>query len=286
MPTRGDRAELAGFLAFSHGWTWAWWGAAGAWAHFSGETIWELPAAIAFYVGGAGVFLGGVAMTYRTGGRTGVRDLFARCIDPRRTGPAWWLLVLLFYPVLTLLAAALAHGLGLDASIDVGNLLRRAADPLPFLAFLGFILLIGPLPEEIGWRGYLLDRLLRRHSALAASLVVALAWWSWHLPLGWLPGYFDAFDGTPAPPWRQLLSLLPTAVLYTWIYANTRRSVLAVIAFHFLGNLTGQLLLPSGDVRSVRLALEVGAAMAVLAYWGPRTLSRQGRTAGLERLRR
>jgi hypothetical protein len=85
------------------------------------------------------------------------------------------------------------------------------------------------------------------------------------------------------PSDRQLLSLLPAAILYTWLHANTRCSVLAVIAAHFLGNLTGQLLLPSGDVRSVRLVLEVGAALAVLAYCGPTMLSRRGRAAGPER---
>ncbi len=43
------------FLAFSHGWTWGFWALAGT----VGETVWEWPASLLFYVGGTGVFLGG-----------------------------------------------------------------------------------------------------------------------------------------------------------------------------------------------------------------------------------
>jgi uncharacterized protein len=274
----GHRArDVLGFIAFSHGWTWGWWALAALLAAAAGGSVWQMPAVAAFYLGGAGVVIGGVFMTWRVDGRDGLHDLWVRCIDPARIPLGWWLLVLLLYPLLTSVAAVLAGALGLDATLDTANVQRQAADPRAFLVFLGFILLIGPLPEEIGWRGFLLERLLGWRSALAASLLVALAWWSWHLPLQVLPGYFDAFEGGARSPWRQLVSLLPTAVIYTWIYVNTRRSVLAVIVFHFLGNLTGQLLLPGDDVRSVRLWLEIGFTLGVLAHWGPATLMRAPR---------
>ena len=46
----------------------------------------------------------------------------------------------------------------------------------------------GALLEENGWRGFALPVLLRTHGPVAASLIVGLAWASWHFPVK-----FDAF---------------------------------------------------------------------------------------------
>ncbi len=259
------RHPILGFILFSHGWTFAFWALS---ALLAGEAgVWSGPASVVFYLGGAGVFLGGVVMSGVLGGRAGLAALWRRVIDPRRIGWRWWVLVLLLTPGLTLMAAALAKLLGLDPALEGAHQLAlRFADPVPLVAFLGFLLLIGPLPEEIGWRGYLLDQLLVRIPPIAASAAIALLWWSWHLPLAHLPGYFDAFTRTPPSALRGLVDLLPTAVLYTWIFLNTRRSVLAAILFHWIGNLTGQLLLPSDDVRLLRLVLEYTLVAALIAH--------------------
>ena len=259
------RWPILGFVLFSHGWTFAFWALAAALAGERG--VWAGPAAVAFYIGGAGVFLGGVVMTAALFGRAGLADLARRAVDPRPIGALWWAVILLLTPVLTLVAAGLAQLLGLDGTLaGAGQIAPRLAEPLAFAAFLGFILLIGPLPEEIGWRGYLLDRLLARAAPVAASLVLALLWWSWHLPLPLMPGYFDAFTRDPPSALRNLANLVPTAILYTWLFLNTGRSVLAAILFHWIGNLTGQLLLPSDDVRLIRLILEFALVAALIAH--------------------
>lgn len=262
------RHPVLGFLAFSHGWTFAWWGLASALVPLSSGTLWTGPAVLAFYIGGAGVLLGGIVMTAVHSGRAGLANLGHRIIDPRLIGPFFWAVILLFFPLLTIVASGLAALSGLDAEMaSIDDLTLRASDFPALLVFLGFILLIGPLPEEIGWRGYLLDRLLARRSALVASLLMAVTWWSWHLPLPWLPGYYDAFAREPPSAAAMLIQLVPGAILYTWLFLNTRRSVLACILFHWVGNLTGQILLPSDDVRLVRLLLEYATAGAVTLWW-------------------
>jgi uncharacterized protein len=268
------RSEILGFLLFSHGWTWAWWLVAALLAMQSSGTIWHLPAAAAFYVGGAGVLLGGLVMTFRVGGRAGLADLVRRCINPRLASPGWWLIVLAWYPALTFAAAAVAALFGTHTPLDASSAVARLADPAGLVVLLGFIMLIGPLPEEIGWRGFMLDRLLAGHGVFVASLAVALAWWSWHLPLGLLPGYFDAFSRQPGLL-GQLASLIPTAIIYTWVYISTRRSVLSVIIFHFMGNLTGQMLEPSDATRLVRLVMEAGMALLILTFWKPASTLRR-----------
>ena len=50
------------------------------------------------------------------------------------------------------------------------------------------LLILGPLSEEIGWRGYALERLQTRWNALTSSLIVGLVWALWHLPLFMMVG--------------------------------------------------------------------------------------------------
>jgi uncharacterized protein len=264
--------DVLPFLVFSHGWTWGFWALAGA----MGETVWEWPGSLLFYVGGAGVFLGGWVMAGVLYGREGLRELAVRILDPRRIPVRWWTLVLLLFPVLTVTASiAAVAGDVTQVSLGLRGAGARLLDPTSLAAFVLFILIIGPLPEEIGWRGYLLDRLQLRWNALAASLVLGVIWWSWHLPLFALPGYFDAFGRAPPTPWDFLWGILPAAVLYTWVYNNTGRSVLAVIVLHFMHNFTGEFLGMDEAVRSIRLGLEWGVAITAVVFWGPRTLRRQ-----------
>jgi uncharacterized protein len=278
VSTRRDTAgppqrDVGPFLAFSHGWTWTFWGVASLW----GRSVWDMPAVLFFIAGGAGVFLGGVVMSRVTYGKAGLADLWRRLVDPARIGARWWAAVLLLYPALTCAAAALAFVLGAsERPLDPDAAARRLADPANLLAMMGFILIIGPLPEEIGWRGYLLDRLQLRWNALAASLLLGSIWWTWHLPLFVLPGYFDAFGRDAPSPLDLLYGIIPSAVLYTWVYNNTARSVLAVVLLHFAQNFTGEFLGFADEARPVRLGLEWAAALAVLWWWGPATL-RHGR---------
>jgi uncharacterized protein len=266
MKKKPTLRDVLPFLAFSHGWTWGFWALAGV----VGETVWEWPASPFFYLGGAGVFLGGWVMTGVLYGREGLRELVVRIADPRRIPGRWWALVLLLFPVLTVAAALGAFAVGVSQMpLDLRGAGVRLLDPASFAAFVLFILIVGPLPEEIGWRGYLLDRLQLRWNALVASLVLGLIWWSWHLPLFALPGYFDAFGRASPTPWDFLWGILPAAVVYTWVYNNTGRSVLAVIALHFMHNFTGEFLGMDEAVRPIRLIMEWGTAMAVVIFWGP-----------------
>ena len=59
------------------------------------------------------------------------------------------------------------------------------------------LLIIGPLSEEIGWRGYALERLQTRWNALTSSLIVGLVWALWHLPLFMMVGTSQHELGIP-----------------------------------------------------------------------------------------
>ena len=127
---------------------------------------------------------------------------------------------------------------------------------------------------ELGWRGYLLGLVQARWNALSASLIVGLLMWVWHLPLFHLPGYSDAFHALPATPLRLLFVVLPAAVLYTWVYNNTERSVLAVVLFHFTANFSGEFFGISEEAQTYRLVLTAIAVALIVWWWGPNALRR------------
>jgi membrane protease YdiL (CAAX protease family) len=262
--------QLWGYLAFSHGWTWSFWLIATLW----GTTIWQPPALYFFLIGGMGVLVGGIMMNHLMYSSLGLRDLARRILDPSRVAGRWWAVILLFFPALTLLAGSVAGALGSSSSLDFSHTLTLVTNPLSLVGLMAFTLIIGPLPEEVGWRGYFLDRMQTRFSALPASLIVGFLHWSWHLPLFLLPGYWAAFGTTPPSPLNLAFVVLPATVLYVWVYNNTGRSVLATILFHFTGNFSGQFFGISEIATTYRLVLALVAVVFIVWRWGPKTLRR------------
>lgn len=173
------------------------------------------------------------------GGRTELRDLGRRIIDPRLVSLCWWVLVFGFFPPVAALAAFVAVRFGLTAlAVDFGGVSETFASPTALLSTALFILLFGPVLEEIGWRGFLPDRLQLRWSALIASLLVDIAWLAWHAPLFVMSGYYAAVGGSP-DLFPFVTGIVVTSILYTWIHNNAGRSVLAAILFQFMQNFVG-----------------------------------------------
>jgi uncharacterized protein len=85
------------------------------------------------------------------------------------------------------------------------------------------VLLIPALFEEIGWRGLALPRLQSRYGALAASLIIGIAWAAWHLPIWFIPE--AGFSSLPFPIFAAFTVAI--SVLFTWLIQWQRRQRLA-----------------------------------------------------------
>lgn len=100
------------------------------------------------------------------------------------------------------------------------------------------------LGEELGWTGFLTPRLQARYNALVSSIIRSVLWGLWHFPL-----FFFVFDALslsefPYPFWVSqygfviamgafiLINQLPWSIFYTWIFNNTRGSLLLVAVLH------------------------------------------------------
>jgi len=102
---------------------------------------------------------------------------------------------------------------------------------LGFDAFL--TLLLGPISEEAGWRGYALGALSNLAGVLPATFTIGIVWACWHWPLFRLPGTLqhDALHW-----WPFFVSVVASSFLYTWIWAHTGGNLWAAVLFHFWGN--------------------------------------------------
>jgi membrane protease YdiL (CAAX protease family) len=127
--------------------------------------------------------------------------------------------------------------------------------------------------EEIGWRGYVLPRLQVKHSALVASLILGVIWGLWHLPK------FINHWNTAAFGWF-MVGITANAILYTWIYNNTKGSLLLASLFHAASNTAGVFLPVSTTVEidvsteAVEAVILVVIAAVVVYVAGAARLSR------------
>ena len=162
----------------------------------------------------------------------------------------------------------------------LGNPAPGLAPGLTLSAILGqfiFTFFSGPLSEEAGWRGFALPRLQSRYNALVSSLILGVIWCCWHIPLFFLTG--SSQRGIPFPIYLLLVVIL--GIYFTWLYNNTRGSLVITVLAHFSFNLTGGFiagtlgLLPPMVLyiaASVTLLLLV---VGVILYNGGKTLSRK-----------
>ena len=280
--------RAARYFLICHGWSWACWSL--AWVIAGERPIFESPGAWLVYLGGLGPPLAGIWMTAMERGREGLKDLGRRLVDVTRVGGRWWAAIFLLPPLFMATAAAMHLAVGLPGTgITLAGPLAAASGPLAGAANAGsgaegagrllislflfalFVLVFGPLPEEIGWRGYLLDTLQERHDALGGSLILAAAWGLWHLPLFLLPGYFG--EGGPPALVPYMAGLLGTTLILTWIYNGTGRSVLAAVLYHFANNFTGMLFEGDATVEWFRAAVGLALALVVVIRWGPRHMA-------------
>lgn len=212
------------------------------------------------------------------GGRAGVRELLSRFRE-WRVGVNWYLFVLLYPTIARLIAVGLNVLLGgtLPAFFRARGIPEGNPVVLFMPVFVGVLFQAG-IAEEIGWRGFALPRLQTRYSALTSSLILGVLWALWHFhPQSWS-------DLAPIAFW-YILGVLSLTVILTWVYNNTRGSLLVAVLFHTASN-TADWIVPIAsfitgvsDVRAFVLlhVLNLIVAIALIVVFGRANLSRSSK---------
>jgi uncharacterized protein len=166
-------------------------------------------------------------MTATTEGRAGIRRLLRRIVL-WRVGLRWYLFAFIGVPVILVLGFMVILRAGL-ASFQY----QGAGYMLSYLISFIFVLFSVALFEEIGWRGFALPRLQPLRGPLVGSLILGLLWGLWHLPMFMVPSFADASGGSsPLAIVKFCLFAIATTIMFTWVFNNTKGSVLLAILLH------------------------------------------------------
>jgi membrane protease YdiL (CAAX protease family) len=179
-------------------------------------------------MGGLGPLIASFLTTFIFCKADGVKKLLAKCFQIK---PLIYLVIALLSPfVLAFIASVASHFINKTA-INISWLFTTKEFPQwNLLAFFFYNLLFFGFGEEVGWRGFVLPRLLKKSNALAASILLTLFWALWHLPLFFYrPGYIT-MEWTGILGW--VFSLLTGSILLTWLYNSSRASILICAVFH------------------------------------------------------
>jgi uncharacterized protein len=127
-------------------------------------------------------------------------------------------------PPLGLVVVALLGPLALVAvatAIDV-SLGGRLLFGVPFIG----AILLPPIGEELGWRGYLQPTLARSHGPLVAAFGVGIAWAIWHL----VPAAIAGERGIGLALFA--LSIISWSLVFAWLHERGRGRVWLAVALH------------------------------------------------------
>ena len=208
------------------------------------------------------------------GRKGGVRELLGRFLI-WRVGIRWWAFAILFGAIPAV------------AVLYFSNLFGGLAAPLaglkPLSSFVPLLIILfvaAGMGEEFGWRGFAMPRLQARYNALVSSLIIGLLWGTWHIPLflteGTIQSQWLAEAGWIAPVGYAVFCMA-WSIQYTWVFNNTKGSVLLAAVIHGAVNAwTGYFALNrlgfSGI--SVYIALFGIVSIIIVLLTGPAHLSR------------
>lgn len=229
-------------------------------------------------LGAYGPSIAALILTRKEKGASGMRQLLSG-LTIWRVAPGWWGVALFGFPAMLAFAIVVYH--------FTGGVLGRF-EPGAWCFLIPIVLVtalpFGPLGEELGWRGYALPRLQARHSALTSSLIIGVVWTFWHIPLFWIPG-------AALGPWESvsiasvstyLVSTVGTAILFTWLFNNTRGSILIAIVLHMATNASGRILFAMfpdltedalSSIIVLAIILKWAVVVALIVIFGSRRLS-------------
>jgi uncharacterized protein len=196
-------------------------------------------------LGAFGPTLAALAIAAR---RRELRDVFGRW----RTHPIWILVGLgLLFP-LHIAATAIDVALGGHPA----HWFYPPVEPERMAALVVF-----PLGEEFGWRGFAHPRLAKRHGPVVGSMILGAFWGLWHLGMMFTP--------EKSPDVLMVGALMAEmavwSIVWAWVFERGQRSMAVAIALHMGAHLDNVTRAPESEVRLRVLRFFVAAVAAVIA---------------------
>jgi membrane protease YdiL (CAAX protease family) len=86
----------------------------------------------------------------------------------------------------------------------------------------------GPIGEELGWRGYALNELQKKHSPLLSAIIVGVVWGFWHTPLWFLTSGYTGLNLVLYIVFF-MITIITTSVIIACFYNNNKNIIIAMM---------------------------------------------------------
>jgi pimeloyl-ACP methyl ester carboxylesterase/membrane protease YdiL (CAAX protease family) len=217
----------------------------------------------------AGPSIASLLLTGLLEGRAGYRELSVRLLK-WRVGVRWYVFAILPAPIV---AASILFTLSLTSplftGVDRGGVLLGGLGAAATTLF-----------EEIGWTGFVVPRLRRRHSVLMTGVIVGVLWGLWHFlqqifVSGTYAGGIPKLSFLMLSVFAAIASLTAYRVLMVWVYDRTgsllvttlmHGALTASTIFWFIPLAIGALFLADAWLVAAAMWLLVGI-VAVIEGW-------------------
>jgi membrane protease YdiL (CAAX protease family) len=179
--------------------------------------------------------LAAVIVTGLTKGRAGIRTLFSKLLIAR-VGIKWYGFAIFGFGAMSIAAIMLSNIWGgLPASPILSEEMSHFSSPIAMVLNITMLYIVLGLinGEELAWRGFALPRLQAKYNALTSSVILGAIWGLFHLPL-----FFTATGSSQADMsfFPFVYGTIILSILFTWVFNNTKGSVLLAYLFHAATN--------------------------------------------------
>ncbi len=105
------------------------------------------------------------------------------------------------------------------------------------------LLILAPVIEEVGWKGYGVESLRGRRSFLTATLMFAALWALWHGPTFFVHDYYQnmLIRTNPLFALNFIVSFFPATIIFNWLWYKNRGSIVTAILCHGVIDFQGML---------------------------------------------
>ena len=222
------------FLILTFFFSWSLW----IFAIFQGTSTAFLLTHILYLAGVFGPSIAGVVLVLYFYTPSEKRIFIRRIFTIRHDGRLFVAIAIIIIPTLVFLARYMSGLLGLgNPSAILADL--YAASPWNIFRVLFFTLLLGPVSEELGWRGFFTDSLIKKHDFFATAALTGLVWGFWHIPLFLIPGSGQNAMGIfTLGFWVFFTTPVVFSFLILILYIATGGSLAAAILVHFSVNIS------------------------------------------------
>ncbi len=192
-------------------------------------------------------------------------DFLDRLLNLRLIEPKVLPLLILIMPLSVIISIALSLPLG--GAPQQFNFSEGFSFSTGFVPVL-LLLLLAAAFEELGWRGYAFDSLLSRYDLFKASLIFGVLWSLWHFPLVFVNNSYQ-YEIVQESIWYGVnffLSIIPMGVIISWFCIKNNRSIFAAILFHFIINISQEILNMSQLAKCIQTGVLIIMAAIIILY--------------------